>query len=285
MIRCRPSRLFVLLVSLWLGAVCLLPVGAQKPAPKAAADEVPHVAATNSKELHAHIGQNCVVTGTVDRVGKSAAGHRFINFTGNDELTVFIAAGDVAKFKAGAPETLFEAKTISVCGKLERFKGKLQIQVRVPEMISLAHQERGPPPAAAAPEKRPDPVELSSAGRDAWVSPAGLKYAGRDPDGLTRRDHILRHARDLPDRAGSHGVFDGGDDLTFAWIDAAWKKIEQDKLKPVLEGDRITYTVAMGRRVGYLGGKSGAERNHPPLTRIFLVLRKGTTEVVTAFPK
>ena len=254
------------------------PVAAEKKAP-------PQIEAASLQELRGRVGETIVVTGEVDRVGKSSGGHRFLSFSGNGELTVFIASDVVPKFKGGTPETLFAGKTVAVRGTLERFRGKLQIPVRSPEMITLVEKKRGPPDGERREAGRPEPVELKPDGRDAWISPAGLRYAGRDPQGLTRKEHVVRHARDLPDRDGPHGVFDGGEDLAFAWIDAAWKKIERDKLKPVLEGDRVTYTVSMGRRVGYLGGRTGADRGHPPLSRIFLVLRKGTTEVVTAFPR
>jgi hypothetical protein len=128
-------------------------------------------------------------------------------------------------------------------------------------------------------------VELKKIGPDAWISPAGLKYQGRDPEGRTRVDHVLRHARDIPDRDGSHGVFDGGPNAVFGVIDEAWRNVEKTKLRPTLEGDRSLYTVPMGRRVGYLGGSAGASRGHPPLTRIFLVIETGTKNVVTAFPR
>ncbi|MCA9072423.1 MAG: hypothetical protein KDA84_26040, partial [Planctomycetaceae bacterium] len=110
-------------------------------------------------------------------------------------------------------------------------------------------------------------------------------YVGRDPEGRTRKDHVLRHAKDVPDRDGPHGVFDGGDSVAFAWIDEAWKKIKADRIRPQTENGRETYTISMGRRVGFLGGRTGAERKHPPLTKIFLVFRQGTSEVITAFPK
>ncbi len=243
-------------------------------------DDAPRLSASAVQDLKTRVGETIVVTGDIERVGKSSGGHCFLNFVGNGELTVFIASDDVANFEP-APETAYDGKTIAVRGTLERYQGKLQIRVRAPEAITLVEKARGPPDA----DQPLEPVTLKAAGRDAWISPACLTYTGRDPQGLTRRDHVLRHAEDLPARDGPHGVFDGGEDLTFAWIDAAWNKIRRDVLPAVVEGDRATYTVSMGRRVGYLGGRTGAERGNPPLTRIFLVLRKGTTEVITAFPK
>jgi hypothetical protein len=73
--------------------------------------------------------------------------------------------------------------------------------------------------------------------------------------------------------------------VVFGVIDEAWRKVEQQKVRPTIEGDRSLYTVPMGRRVGYLGGRAGASRGHPPLKSIFLVVETGTKNVVTAFPK
>ena len=240
----------------------------------------PTIQVTNRQDLRTRVGQTVTIVGDVDRIGKSSSGHRFINFTGNDEFSVFIASQDVNQFKDGPPEKIYDGKSISVRGTVERFRGKLQIQVRTPKAIELVEQPRGPPGDEAL-----KPVKLTPAGPDVWTSPAGLRYAGRDPEGLTRKDHVLRHAKDIPNRDGPHGVFDGGEELTFAWIDAAWRQIERDKLPRIVDGGRETYTVRMNRRVGYLGGKSGAARRNPPLTRIFIVVRKGTKDVITAFPK
>ncbi len=129
----------------------------------------------------------------------------------------------------------------------------------------------------------PEPREL--AGPEAWTSPAGLRYEGHDPEGLTRVEHVERHTRDIPDRDGPHGVFDGGTDVAFAVIDEAWELAEKTKVRPKIEGDRSSYLVNMNRRVGYLGGKTGQQRGHPPLDRVFIVFETDTKNIVTAFPK
>lgn len=244
---------------------------------------IPTIEATNTQELRGRVGQTIVVVGEVSRVGKSGGGNRFINFSDQSELTIFISSGDVSKFSPKAPEELYESgRTIAVTGKLERFRDKLQIQVRSPGQIGLAESK---PAISKADERLPESVKLTPIGRDSWISPAGLKYTGYDPEGRTRRDHVLRHARDFPDRDGPHGVFDGGDEITFGWIDLAWMKVKEEKIKPDIEGSRETYTVSMGQRVGFLGGSTGARRNHPALYKVFIVVRKGTTEVITAFPR
>jgi len=273
----------------WCVIFCLLTVMAVASltsvllAQEAPGASIPSIEARNLLELRGRVGQTVVVVGEVARVGKSAGGNRFINFSGNSELSVFISADDVGKFSPKPPEELYPSgRTIAVTGKLERYRDSLQIRVRQPGEVGLAEKKtETPKPELSLPE----PIELKSIGRDAWISPAGLKYVGRDPEGRTRREHVLRHARDFPDRDGPHGVFDGGEGLAFAWIDLAWEKVRSQKIKPDAEDSRETYTVPMGQRVGYLGGETGARRNHPPLNRVFLVVRRGTTEVITAFPR
>ena len=110
-------------------------------------------------------------------------------------------------------------------------------------------------------------------------------YEEYDPAGLTRVRHIERHARDIPDRDGPHGVFDGGPSVAFAVIDEAWKIAEKKRLRAKSEGDRSLYNVSMGRRVGYLGGRVGARKRHPPLRTVQIVFETGTKNIVTAFPK
>jgi len=244
---------------------------------------LPEVPASHQQELRNRVGQKILLTGEVSRIGQSASGHRFINFQGNPDLTLFISADDLDHFRPDLPEQRYAGKTIAVTGELERFKDKLQIRIRAPETIRIITR-----PASGPPDKErdlPAGIELKSMGKERWISPAGLIYAGRDPDGRPRKDHVLRHARDIPDRDGPHGVFDGGEERAFAWIDLAWERIQSQHIRPEQEEGRDVYTVSMGRRVGYLGGETGARQQHPPLHRIFLVLRHGTTEVVTAFPK
>ncbi|MEZ5299294.1 MAG: hypothetical protein R3F11_01285 [Verrucomicrobiales bacterium] len=101
---------------------------------------------------------------------------------------------------------------------------------------------------------------------------------------MTRKEHVLRHAKNQPDRRGSHGVFDGGEEMAFQIIDEAWKKAQKSGIRPKSEGDSLAYTIPMGRRVGYLGGTAGRARGNPALTTVFIVLKKGTKDVITAFP-
>ncbi|WP_166823224.1 hypothetical protein [Thalassoroseus pseudoceratinae] len=239
----------------------------------------PPIPAANKNDLQQAVGQEISVLGEVARTGKSSSGHVFLNFVANGEFVTFIPRDVVAKFPKNSAPTSLQGQNVVVRGRLERFRGKLQIRLQSADRLQIIKRKPGKQ------DKLPEPVKLKSLGRDTWISPAGVRYSGRDPNGLTRKAHVLRHARDIPNRDGPHGVFDGGDDVAFAWIDEAWKKIKTDRIRPQSDDGRDVYTVSMGRRVGFLGGKTGAERNHPALRKIFIVVRKGTSEVITAFPR
>ncbi|NLF70240.1 MAG: hypothetical protein GX575_14470 [Candidatus Anammoximicrobium sp.] len=254
----------------------------------AASDAPPaRVAAHDVQALRTLVGQAVTVSGRVSGTGVSgSSGHQFLNFD-NREFSVICFADDLDRFTAGQPAELYKGRDIEITGVLERYRDKLQIRLREPSQIKLA----GAPPDQAAPSgsgrvpAAASEIELKKVGPNTWLSPAGLRYQGRDPDGRTRIEHVLRHARDIPDREGSHGVFDGGPEAVFGVIDEAWRNVERKRIRPTIEGDRSLYTVPMSRRVGYLGGRAGASRGHPPLTRIFLVIETETKNVITAFPR
>lgn len=234
------------------------------------------VKATSTLELRDLVGQEVTVYGSVESTGKSSSGHQFLNFYGK-QISVFCGKDDVEKFKDGKPADSYAHKEIEVTGALSLFNGKLQLKLTSPEDIKIIEETAGRSP--------PKTVELKQVGRDAWMSPAGLRYQGHDPEGLNRVEHIERHTRDIPNRDGPHGVFDGGKDVAFAVIDEAWDLAEKKKLRADVEGDRSTYLVRMNRRVGYLGGKTGQERGNPPLDRVFIVFETDTMNIVTAFPR
>ncbi len=245
-----------------------------------AEDKAKPIPVANKNDLSQAVGKDVLVVGEVSRTGKSSSGHVFLNFAANAEFVIFIPSDVVAKFAKDDAPTSLTGETVAVQGRLDRFRGKLQIRLQSTKQLTKVQRKPD-----AGKDRLPEPVELKSIGRDAWLSPAGVRYVGRDPNGLTRRAHVLRHARDIPDRDGPHGVFDGGESVAFAWIDEAWKKIKTDRIRPETESGRDAYTVYMGRRVGFLGGKTGAERNRPELKKIFIVVRQGTSDVITAFPR
>ena len=114
------------------------------------------------------------------------------------------------------------------------------------------------------------------------VSPAGLVYA------KSRIEHVMRHAQDMPNRDGNHGVFDAdSEDDVFRLLDEAYKMIKsksRDVTKDRQREDwKSAYTVNMDRRVGYRGGRSGNKAGKPALSKIKLVLGNGD-EVITAYP-
>ena len=115
------------------------------------------------------------------------------------------------------------------------------------------------------------------------LSPAGLVYtSGRSGH---RSKHVMRHASDEPDRPGPHGVFDAQGDDVFRLIDEAYELIQSgsNRIKTIPEENGKTeYVIDMNRRIGYLGGETGARKNHPPLERLNLVL--GDNRVITAYP-
>ena len=267
---------------LHLFCLLLLVLGACGPAGRSEEALKPPIPVANKNDLNQAVGQDVSVLGKVSHAGKSSSGHSFLNFAANPNLVVFVDAKVVAKFDKDNPVLAYMGKTVVVRGRLEKYRGKLQIRLASPADIEISETNAKP---AGEKAERPTAVELKSIGRDAWISPAGLRYVGRDPQGLSRKDHVLRHAKDQPGRDGPHGVFDGGEDLAFAWIDEAWQKAKKEKIRPDRETGRDAYTISMGRRVGYLGGKTGAERRNPPLTKIFIVVREGTDEVITAFPR
>ncbi len=262
----------------------------------AASDDLPiRVLAQDVPALRTLAGRSVTVCGRVTGTAVSdSSGHHFLNFD-NREFSVICFAADLGNFTAGKPAESYKAREIEITGVLERYRDKLQIRLRDPAQIKIVSATDAKPAAPAAkpasagaqpvPASGSSAVELKKIGPDTWLSPAGLKYQGRDPDGRTRVEHVLRHARDIPDRDGSHGVYDGGPDAIFGVIDEAWRNIEKKKIRPTVEGDRSLYTVPMGRRVGYLGGRTGAARGHPPLSRMFLVIETETKNVITAFPR
>lgn len=241
--------------------------------PSAAAGK--RIAARNVVDLRQEVGRRVTVYGRIGRTAKSRSGLHFLNFA-DSELTAVCFRDDVKNFSKGGPATLYANKDVEVSGLLELYRGKLQIRVRGPDQVRIVERPREKPTAG---------VTLKKTGKDAWISPAGLQYRGRDPAGLTRVEHIGRHTRDIPNRDGPHGVFDGGQSVALAVIDEAWKLARQRKLRPNRERDRSSFTIRMNRRIGYLGGRSGAARNNPPLERVFIVFETGTKNIITAFPK
>ena len=230
-------------------------------------------------KLRSRVGKEVIVYGKVSGTSTSRSGHQFLNFSSG--FKVVCLKGDVAQFSKAGPAELYAGRLIEVRGEVATHKGKPQVGITSPGQVKVIDLGRGGAAGMTAGKE----FEMLEVGLDTWVTPAGLRYTGRDAQGLSRKDHVLRHSKDQPDRAGSHGVFDAGGDKVFEVIDEAWRNIKERNLRPRMEGDSQTYTVPMGRRIGYLGGKNGARKKNPALDAIFIVVRKGTAQVITAFPR
>jgi len=274
------TRLLALgLLVVFAGGACDAQDRATAPAAKkeatVAAATTEAIKASNTVTLRKMVGKEVTVHGRIGTTAKSRGGSNFLNFA-SSELSVVCFKENVTKFDA-APADTFKAKDVLLTGTLELYKGKLQIKLTDPAQIKIAD--------APEPEKLAS-IELKSLGGSTWISPAGLRYSGRDPAGLTRVEHIMRHSHDIPSREGPHGVFDANEEgEVFALIDEAWRITEKYKLRAVSEGDRSTYTVDMRRRIGFLGGSSGKGRGNPELKKVFIVFETGTKNIITAFPK
>jgi hypothetical protein len=115
-----------------------------------------------------------------------------------------------------------------------------------------------------------------------YLSPAGLLYSPGSQEGH-RLEHLRRHTVDDPGRPGSHGVFDGEMPGALQTIDRAYDRAKQGQRTTTQnDGDRTIYTVDMGGRVGFVGGRDGARRNHPMARRVRLVVQGN--QFITAYP-
>lgn len=115
-----------------------------------------------------------------------------------------------------------------------------------------------------------------------YLSPAGLIYGSGSEQGH-RLEHLRRHTVDDPGRNGPHGVFDGGMEGALKTIDLAYEQANTgQRTNRQVEDDRIIYTVDLGKRVGYVGGREGQRRRHPMARRVRMVLEG--KRLVTAFP-
>ena len=143
-------------------------------------------------------------------------------------------------------------------------------------------------PADVEPAETPASLALDDVleeiGRDTYRTKAGLIY-GRGSVHGTRIEHLKSHAKDDPDRPGQHGVFDENDPAKLVQlIDEVYLKALEGgrQVQHEGEGSRDVYTVDMQRRIGSIGGESGARRNHPPARHVRLVV--DGERFITAYP-
>lgn len=123
---------------------------------------------------------------------------------------------------------------------------------------------------------------LREIGSDRYMSPEGLQYTPGSAEGH-RLEHLRRHTADLPSRSGSHGVFDGGMEGALKTIDRAYARAKKNqRTTKKTDKNRTIYTVDMGGRVGFVGGRDGNRKRKPMARRVRLVLEG--TRVITAYP-
>ncbi len=117
---------------------------------------------------------------------------------------------------------------------------------------------------------------------DRFLSPAGVLYTPGSAEGH-RLEHLRRHTKDQPNRSGKHGVFDGDMEGALATIDKAYEKAQANqRTTKEVDGKRTIYTVDMGKRVGFVGGRDGQRSRNPMARRVRLVLEGN--RLITAFP-
>ncbi len=138
-------------------------------------------------------------------------------------------------------------------------------------------------------ESRPDASEdllyglLKDTGREVYVSPAGLRYTRGSEEGH-RLKHLEKHLKDIPDRPGKHGVFDGDMAQTLRWIDDAYTRGKQGAkgVRKRDEDGRTVYEVPFTKTIGFIGGRDGKRDNNPDAKRLRLIV--DGDQVITAFP-
>ena len=123
---------------------------------------------------------------------------------------------------------------------------------------------------------------LKFVGPQRWVSQrTGLIY-GDDPVFGNRVLHVLAHMANNTNKP-VQGVYTVPRNQVLGLVDEAYLLIQKNPSAYRVggNGSRVTYSVPMGRVVGYQGGHSGSGG---PLNNLFLVLENGN-EVITAFPR
>lgn len=125
---------------------------------------------------------------------------------------------------------------------------------------------------------------LKKLSKNRFQSPGGLVYAPGSDEGH-RLKHIERHLRDIPNRPGSHGVFNGSMIDFLKTIDQTYVRAsKREKGTSMKEDDGATvYEASFNAPIGYLGGEAGKRQKNPKLNRMRLVIRDNNL-VITAFP-
>ncbi|MEZ6119641.1 MAG: polymorphic toxin-type HINT domain-containing protein [Pirellulaceae bacterium] len=107
---------------------------------------------------------------------------------------------------------------------------------------------------------------IFEAGSNTWKSPAGLIYGQGSKQG-NRVKHVLEHLVPDPSKA-KHSIFNVDRTKVIGLIDEGWAKRGAHVV-----GDPGAYVVDMGRAIGTAGE-----------THLRIIVRPGTTEVISAYP-
>jgi hypothetical protein len=124
---------------------------------------------------------------------------------------------------------------------------------------------------------------LKEVGKNRFESPAGLIYKPGSEEGH-RLKHIERHLKDIPDRPGSHGVFDGSMVEFLIAIDDAVTRAKRKLKGTSMEEDdgAMVYEAAFDKPIGFLGGETGKRKKNPKVKKMRVVVQDDA--VITAFP-
>ena len=109
-----------------------------------------------------------------------------------------------------------------------------------PTQQQKANGTRGSPTTSPVEDKNLRYGLLRDIGRDRYMSPAGLQYGPGSQEGH-RLEHLRRHTKDIPNRKGSHGVFDGDMEGALKTIDAAYERAKK--------GQQRSSAMAIGRSI------------------------------------
>ena len=152
-----------------------------------------------------------------------------------------------------------------------------------PKVTSQPKSDSSGRSTAKAAEPSTPEFELKKIGQNKFMSPAGLIY-GMGPRGEHRIDHVMRHGKDDPSRP-VHSVFEGDKRQILQTIDDAYGLVKEKSkyVKSSREGNRMEYTISLGKKIGYEGGQSGKRKKYPSLKKLKLILQD-KNNVVTAYP-
>lgn len=124
---------------------------------------------------------------------------------------------------------------------------------------------------------------LKEVGKNRFASPTGLLYNPGSEEGH-RLKHIERHLKDIPDRPGSHGVFEGSMVEFLMAIDdtvtRAKRKLKGTSMKE--DDGAVVLEASFDKPIGFLGGQDGKRKKNPKIKKMRVVLRNDA--VITAFP-